>query len=49
MWNFYSSCSHATVWCPFDKKESEYVKVLSKYGFSVSLCKITVVHWTVLC
>ena len=25
----------ATVWCPFDKKESEYVKVLSKHGFSV--------------
>ena len=25
----------ATVWCPFDKKESEYVKVLSGHGFSV--------------
>lgn len=25
----------ATVWCPFDKKESEYVRVLSRYGFSV--------------
>lgn len=25
----------ATVWCPFDKKESEYVRVLSRHGFSV--------------
>lgn len=25
----------ATVWCPFDKKESEYVKVLSRHGFCV--------------
>ena len=25
----------ATVWCPFDKKESEYVKVLSGHGFPV--------------
>lgn len=25
----------ATVWCPFDKRESEYVRVLSGHGFSV--------------
>ena len=25
----------ATVWCPFDKQESEYVRVLSGHGFSV--------------
>ena len=25
----------AAVWCPFDKKESEYVRVLSRHGFSV--------------
>ncbi len=25
----------ATVWCPFDKKESEYVRLLSRHGFTV--------------
>lgn len=25
----------ATIWCPFDTKESEYVKVLSEHGFTV--------------
>lgn len=24
-----------TVWCPFDTKESEFVKVLSEHGFTV--------------
>ena len=24
-----------TVWCPFDKEESEYVKIFFKHGFSV--------------
>ena len=27
--------SGATVWCPFDTRDSEYVKVLSKNGFQV--------------
>ena len=25
----------ATVWCPFDRKESAYVRVLSEHGFTV--------------
>lgn len=25
----------ATIWCPFDKEESEYVKIFSQYGFHV--------------
>ena len=26
---------HKTVWCPFDKEDSEYVKVLKENGFNV--------------
>ena len=26
---------HSTIWCPFDKEESQYVKVFKKEGFNV--------------